>query len=382
MVDRCNCLTPLVERQDGTFEFEPRLTKRTVGVFVAVSGTRQKFRAAQQVASAFFCWANAKLAGTILYAHDDNDVGGVKDDKEQMDQAFAIGTELVNSHLVADQGQMAPKRAAGPKNPKSTNWFDPSGDVVLDPETDRKRWWQGAYGVDRIEVAPQVVFAVNRHGHFFDAVCEAVDQLAVVVHDHRSKGYVHYRTASSAPLTVYQSPIPAPWAAQALELLISAGAKEIVFVNGAGALQPDLVPGSIVLPGRMVREEGTSFHYAPADVLLHTSETLNNRIRTAADSLGVNVSEGKHWTTDAIYRETWGKVERLRNEGVVSVDMELSALAGVVHYRRCELSSLLVVTDVLSRPHTWNGTTSAQFQQGVNQVAQIAARVFCTDERR
>ena len=86
--------------------------------------------------------------------------------------------------------------------------------------------------------------------------------------------------------------------------------------------------------------------------------------------------EGRHWTTDAIYRETWAKVARYRSAGVVSVDMELSALAGVAHYRRCQLSALLVVTDVLSEQHTWEGTDSNQFRQGVERAARIAARIF------
>jgi hypothetical protein len=34
------------------------------------------------------------------------------------------------------------------------------------------------------------------------------------------------------------------------------------------------------------------------------------------------------------------------------------------------------VTDVASRSHTWAGTASAQFQEGVRQAAQIAARLF------
>ena len=118
-------------------------------------------------------------------------------------------------------------------------------------------------------------------------------------------------------------------------------------------------------PGELIREEGTSFHYAPPDRCLQTSETLNERIRQTAGALDASLAEGRHWTTDAIYRETWTKVERFRGDGVVSVDMELSALAGVAHYRQCELSSLLVVTDVLSRSHTWSGIASAQFRQGV-----------------
>jgi hypothetical protein len=56
--------------------------------------------------------------------------------------------------------------------------------------------------------------------------------------------------------------------------------------------------------------------------------------------------------------------------------MELSALAGVAYYRECELSSILLITDTLIRPHTWNGIRSVQFHQGAEKAAQIAAAIF------
>ena len=116
--------------------------------------------------------------------------------------------------------------------------------------------------------------------------------------------------------------------------------------------------------------------YAPPGVVLHTEERLNERVRHCARTLGVELAYGAHWTTDAILRETYAKVERFRQRGVVTVDMELSALAGVAHYRRCALSALLVVTDIVARSHTWDDTASARFHEGVQCAAQIAAQVF------
>ena len=255
------------------------------------------------------------------------------------------------------------------------DWFDPSDEVVVHPGVDRARFWRRKYGRDTIDVAPQVVLANNGHGRLLDAVCQALDQRAVVVCDHRQQGYCHYRT-SAGPVTVYRAPEPAPYAAADLEFLISAGAQQIVFLNGAGSLRADLPVGSMLLPEGLLREEGTSYHYCPAGVELRTSERLNARILAVANALGVELVRGRHWTTDAIYRETWPKVERYRALGIHSVDMELSALAGVARYRGCELSAVLVVTDVLSRSHTWEGTRSAQFQVGVKQAAEIAAKVF------
>jgi purine-nucleoside phosphorylase len=124
------------------------------------------------------------------------------------------------------------------------------------------------------------------------------------------------------------------------------------------------------------REEGTSFHYVPPGVELRTDEDLNRRILITADELGIELMCGRHWTTDAIYRETYAKTERYCRQGINSVEMELSALVGVAYYRKRKLSAILVVTDVLSRPHTWEGTTSVQFEEGIRQAAEIAARVF------
>jgi uridine phosphorylase len=149
-----------------------------------------------------------------------------------------------------------------------------------------------------------------------------------------------------------------------------------VFVNGAGSLRADLPVGSILLPEELLREEGTSFHYAPPEVILHTNQELNRRILAIADELGIELVRGRHWTTDAIYRETFTKVERYREMGINSVEMELSALVGVAYYRKCALSAILIVTDVVSRSHTWEGTASIDLQEGVERAAKIAARVF------
>ena len=257
------------------------------------------------------------------------------------------------------------------------DWFDPSDDVVLRPENDRARLWEKRHGTDRIDVAPSVVFANDGHGRLFGAVCRELDRVAEVVRDRRTEGYCHYQTPSSGFVTVYRAPDPAPYAAATLEHLASAGARTALFLNGTGSLRPDVPVGSIVLPGELVREEGTSFHYAPPEATLRTDKGLNERVGKAAHSLGVAlVAANKHWTTDAIYRETFPKVDRHRRRGVVSVEMELSALAGVAHHRGCALSALLVVTDVASRSHTWGGTAPPEFRRGVERATRVAARVF------
>ena len=94
MIDRCNCLMPYVERSDGTMGFERRMKRRKKGVLIAVAGTDQEFNTLQTTVKGFFNWANIELVETILYGHDDNELGGVKSDKQRMAQAFEIGVRI------------------------------------------------------------------------------------------------------------------------------------------------------------------------------------------------------------------------------------------------------------------------------------------------
>jgi multimeric flavodoxin WrbA len=95
MIDRCNCLMPYVERPDGTAGSERRIKKRKKGVFIAVAGKDQEFGTIQATIQGFFKWANIGLGETILYPHDDNESGSVKNDEERMNRAFEIGMLLV-----------------------------------------------------------------------------------------------------------------------------------------------------------------------------------------------------------------------------------------------------------------------------------------------
>lgn len=94
MIDRSNCLLPYVKRPDRTYGFERRIEKQKKGVFIAVAGTDQEFHTILITIKGFFNWANIELAETILYSHDDNEVGGVRKDKERMAQSFAIGVRI------------------------------------------------------------------------------------------------------------------------------------------------------------------------------------------------------------------------------------------------------------------------------------------------
>jgi purine-nucleoside phosphorylase len=84
----------------------------------------------------------------------------------------------------------------------------------------------------------------------------------------------------------------------------------------------------------------------------------------------ITFHEGKIWTTDAPYRETEDKVISYSQEGVLAVEMEMSALFRVALYRGVELAGLLVVSDELG---------SLSWKRGFDRPEFKKARVMAVD---
>ena len=151
----------------------------------------------------------------------------------------------------------------------------------------------------------------------------------------------------NAPLTLAGPFLGAPHAVIAMEKLIVLGAKRIWVLGWCGSLQPDLLIGHLIIPTGAVSEEGTSRHYPILDRTLESNTELNCILEEALLQKGLPFSKGSVWTTDAPYRETPEKVKAYRNQGILSVEMEISALMTVALYRSVAMAGLLVVSDEL-----------------------------------
>jgi uridine phosphorylase len=134
------------------------------------------------------------------------------------------------------------------------------------------------------------------------------------------------------------------------EEMIAWGSKRCVILSLAGGLQPDLLPGAVVVCDRALRDEGTSYHYlAPArDVL--AAPSLVKTVCAALDARGLSPSVGATWSTDAPYRETQQEAEQYQREGIVAVDMESAGLFAAAKARGVEATSVFVIGDSLAGP--------------------------------
>ena len=139
----------------------------------------------------------------------------------------------------------------------------------------------------------------------------------------------------------------APQAVMGMEKLIALGARKIWVFGWCGSLQPDLKIGSFVIPMSAISEEGTSRHYPINGSAPVSDSAFNNEIESALKKTGHYFRSGTIWTTDAPYRETPVKIQAFQREGILAVDMEISALMTLALFRQARLAALFVVSDEL-----------------------------------
>lgn len=166
----------------------------------------------------------------------------------------------------------------------------------------------------------------------------------------------------------------APAAGLHLEALIASGVSTVVMAGEGGSISADLPIGSIVIPTWGMREEGTSYHYLPPQDTVLPSESL---LRQIEESIGADGStQGGVWTTDAGLRETKDKVIKYAEKGIVTVDMECTALMAIAIFREVEFAAVLVVTDELFAGRWKRGFRSREVEVAKKHVAESIARVL------
>ncbi len=156
--------------------------------------------------------------------------------------------------------------------------------------------------------------------------------------------------AGDRPVTVVKFPVGGPATAMVMEVLIACGARRFLILGAAGSLQESAPLGSLVLPEAVLREDGTSFHYLPPDAVPAPDPPLTALVRAACERRGIAPVAGVNWSTDAIFREFKKKVEHLRRDGVLCVEMEAATIFSVAAVRRVEATLLLAISDELFRP--------------------------------
>ena len=195
-------------------------------------------------------------------------------------------------------------------------------------------------------IGPVAVIAATETDLFF--LCDLFD---LNKDDYRRLFTSRLYTPNSSPdgICLAGPGIGAPYAAMILETLICWGARRVIFLGWCGAVSEHVKIGELILPTAALVDEGTTRNYVePASGQSKPALSMLSVVEQVLQDNRIDFHLGKIWTTDAVYRETPEKVGNFQQQGILAVEMEVSALFSVARFRQVELGAILVVSDELS----------------------------------
>ena len=159
----------------------------------------------------------------------------------------------------------------------------------------------------------------------------------------------------SSKLAVMLAPIGAPSVIGQLEELAARGFKNFIILGSCGVLDLSIDADKIILPAEALRDEGTSYHYAPPGDEVAYDESLLVKLEAIFDKHNIEHIRTKSWTTDAFYRETPDKVKRRLAAGAQVVDMEASAIMAWSQFRKTKVYQFFYTADYVDHHNrTWD----------------------------
>jgi uridine phosphorylase len=163
----------------------------------------------------------------------------------------------------------------------------------------------------------------------------------------------------------------APIVSTIMEELIALGVKRFLSIGVAGSLQKHLTVGSIVVCDRAIRDEGVSHHYLKPSKYAYASKSMVKKIEETLKKFGLESVVGTSWTIDAPYRETVAEIKKYQEEGVLTVEMEASAIFSVAKYRNVESGAMFTISDYLAELE-WKPKfhLTAKYMEKLFQVAK------------
>lgn len=211
--------------------------------------------------------------------------------------------------------------------------------ALIEP-TDRQIRGQG-------QVCPTIILTFN--GEIIQALKERgqLQEAGYLKSINGQHPWYLYQTASQT-MAVMIAPIGAPMIVGQLEELAARGFKNFIILGSCGVLVDNLEADKIILPVSALRDEGTSYHYAPASDEIAYDVTLVERLEGIFDKHAIQHTRAKTWTTDAFYRETPAKVKRRLQAGAQVVDMEAAAIMAWSQFRQTKVYQFFYTADYIN----------------------------------
>ena len=215
--------------------------------------------------------------------------------------------------------------------------FDFDRDAVIDPGFIHKP----------VENFPETVISIFSH-RLFERVVEALDgRIIAETKDVDGIWPVYEVDYCGHRFAMYKARLGAPACVGCFEDIIPMGAKRIILLGNCGVLDRSIDDCGIIIPTRAIRDEGTSYHYAPESDYIDVNKQYVDLFKAVLESHGYPYTMGTTWTTDAFYRETRGKIACRKEMGAICVEMECAAVQAMCDFRGVEFFQFLYAGDNL-----------------------------------
>ena len=218
--------------------------------------------------------------------------------------------------------------------------FDPARHAVIDPDMI----------FDPIPGFPQTIVSVFSR-ELFDRLVELLGGEEITgTHDVDGHWPIYRVRYGGCEVAFVKARLGAPACVGLFEDVLALGGRRIILTGNCGVLDPAIRDLGLIVPRRAIRDEGTSYHYAPAADTIEVNREYAPLFESLCQEFGYPYVEGTTWTTDAFYRETPNKVKARREAGAITVEMECAAMQAMCDFRGVSFFQYLYAGDSLAAP--------------------------------
>ena len=222
--------------------------------------------------------------------------------------------------------------------------FDKARSAVINPDMI----------VDKIEDFPEVSVACFSRSLFASVLESFPDAKKIAeVHSATMLCPIYEVEYKGKRFALFQAFVGEPICVGNYEEIMQMGSKRLILLGNCGVLDKNIEDCGIIIPTKAIRDEGTSYHYAPAAEMIDVNKNYVPEFKEVLEECGYPYVEGITWTTDALYRETREKVARRKEQGAICVEMECAGMQAVCDFRGTEFFQFFYAGDNLDHS-TWD----------------------------
>ena len=249
--------------------------------------------------------------------------------------------------------------------------FDPDKTAVIEPH----------FVHQRVPGFPETVISIFSH-RLFAAVVHRLDgKIIAQTKDVDGIWPIYEVSYKGHRFAMSKARLGAPACVGTFEDMIPMGAKRIILLGNCGVLDSSIEDCGIIIPTKAIRDEGTSYHYAPAADYIDINTRYVPLFQSLLREAGYPYVTGTTWTTDAFYRETKNKVAARKQMGAICVEMECAAIQAMCNFRNIDFFQFFYAGDNLDssqwEPRSLSGEARLDHKE---KIAFLALELACRIE--